>query len=111
MVDCFKNAQLYRSELAEKQAEMVVLFTWLGAKQKYAHKYAKCWTRRGHDVLHVTTSVRDLLFPRSGAEVCTLVLTSERSQEAAVRTTHPYFIWMIRSHAYEDQLDLHFLPC
>ncbi|KAG7153289.1 hypothetical protein Hamer_G010584 [Homarus americanus] len=47
---------------------MVVLFTWLGAKQKYAHKYANCWTHRGHDVLHVTTSVMDLLFPRTGAE-------------------------------------------
>ncbi|KAK4300746.1 hypothetical protein Pmani_027072 [Petrolisthes manimaculis] len=69
VVECFRNAQLYRSEVREKPAELVVLFTWLGAKQKYAHKYAKCWTRRGHDVLHVTTSVRDLLFPRTGAEV------------------------------------------
>ncbi|XP_053628051.1 uncharacterized protein [Cherax quadricarinatus] len=70
VIDCFKNAQLYRRESTASQhpREMVVLFTWLGAKQKYAHKYANCWTRRGHDVLHVTTSVRDLLFPKTGAE-------------------------------------------
>ncbi|KAG0727642.1 Transmembrane protein 53 [Chionoecetes opilio] len=72
VVDCFKNAKLYRREVPASGAppkEVVVLFTWLGAKQKHAHKYAKCWTRRGHDVLYVTTSVRDLLFPRTGAEV------------------------------------------
>lgn len=73
IVDCFRNARLYRRETVEGMVppptEMVVLFTWLGAKQKYAHKYANCWTRRGYDVLHVTCSVRDLLFPRSGAEV------------------------------------------
>ncbi|XP_045581861.1 uncharacterized protein [Procambarus clarkii] len=70
VIECFKNAQLYRRERVshEQPREMVVLFTWLGAKQKYAHKYANCWTRRGHDVLHVTTSVMDLLFPKSGAE-------------------------------------------
>lgn len=72
VVDCFKNAKLYRREVPASGAppsETVVLFTWLGAKQKHAHKYAKCWTRRGHDVLYVTTSVRDLLFPKTGAEV------------------------------------------
>lgn len=69
VVQCFKNAQLYHREGVEKPAELVVLFTWLGAKQKYAHKYAKCWTQKGHDVLHVTTSVMDLLFPRTGSEV------------------------------------------
>lgn len=72
VVDCFRNARLYPRQTVkgvEPPPEMVVLFTWLGAKQKYAHKYANCWTRRGHDVLHVTCSVRDLLFPKNGAEV------------------------------------------
>ncbi|XP_045137037.1 transmembrane protein 53-like [Portunus trituberculatus] len=72
VADCFKNAKLYKREVpasGDVPREMVVLFTWLGAKQKHAHKYAKCWTRRGHDVLYVTTSVRDLLFPKTGAEI------------------------------------------
>lgn len=72
VVDCFRNAQFYRRQRlanAPYPPEVVVLFSWLGAKQKYAHKYANCWTSRGHDVLHVTTSVRDLLFPKTGAEV------------------------------------------
>lgn len=72
VVECFKNAKLYRREVPAQGSppgEIVTLFTWLGAKQKHAHKYAKCWTRRGHDVLYVTTSVRDLLVPRTGAEV------------------------------------------
>ncbi|KAK7078798.1 hypothetical protein SK128_013930 [Halocaridina rubra] len=72
VVDCFRNAKLYRRERLANDLyppEFVVLFTWLGAKQKYAYKYANCWTSRGHDVLHVTTSVRDLLFPKTGAEV------------------------------------------
>lgn len=72
VIECFRNAQFYqRDNAASSQplSEMVVLFTWLGAKQKYAHKYAQCWTRRGYDVLHVTTTVRDLLFPRNGSEV------------------------------------------
>lgn len=72
VIECFRNAQLYQREnvaSGRPPTEMVVLFTWLGAKQKYAHKYANCWTRRGYDVLHVTTSVRDLLFPKNGAEV------------------------------------------
>ena len=48
----------------------VVLFSWLGAKQKTAEKYVTCWTRRGHDVLLVKTPVKDLLFPTFGTDVC-----------------------------------------
>ncbi|XP_068244836.1 uncharacterized protein [Palaemon carinicauda] len=72
VVNCFRGAQLYRRQRVTNEVyppELIVLFTWLGAKQKYAYKFANCWTRRGHDVLHITTSVRDLLFPKTGAEV------------------------------------------
>ncbi|XP_066969557.1 uncharacterized protein [Macrobrachium rosenbergii] len=72
VVNCFRGAQLYHRQRAASDVyppELIVLFTWLGAKQKYAYKYANCWTQRGHDVLHITTSVRDLLFPKTGAEV------------------------------------------
>ncbi|CAL4067197.1 unnamed protein product [Meganyctiphanes norvegica] len=66
---CFRNAKLHNSDVQNKQAEMVVLFTWLGAKEKYAHKYCNSWNSRGFDVLEINCSIRDLLFPRSGAEV------------------------------------------
>jgi len=67
--NCFRNARLHNSEVKNKQAEMVVLFTWLGAKEKYAYKYTNSWNKRGFDVLEINCSIRDLLFPRSGAEV------------------------------------------
>ncbi|XP_068244840.1 uncharacterized protein [Palaemon carinicauda] len=72
VVNCFRGAQLYQRQRVANEVyppELIVLFTWLGAKQKHTNKFANGWTQRGHDVLHVTTPVTDILFPKSGAEV------------------------------------------
>lgn len=63
-------------EIERRNRRLTVLFTWLGAKERYAHKYIDLWRQRGHTVLHVTCSVRDLLMPKTGAEV-----TAERVKE------------------------------
>ncbi|KAF2357989.1 Protein of unknown function DUF829 TMEM53 [Trinorchestia longiramus] len=56
-------------EVHRRSRGLTILFTWLGAKEKYAHKYIDLWTRRGNAVLHITCSIRDLLMPKSGAEL------------------------------------------
>ncbi|XP_018023994.1 uncharacterized protein LOC108679781 [Hyalella azteca] len=56
-------------EIARRNRRLTILFTWLGAKEKYANKYIDLWTRRGNAVLHVTCSIKDMLMPKTGAEV------------------------------------------
>ena len=83
MVDVCKNATLHNCRgrhvidkkiMLEQCTEdiskpMIVLFSWLGAKQSNYEKYVGCWTRKGHNVLLVKTSVMDLLCPKTGSAV------------------------------------------
>ncbi|RXG74077.1 hypothetical protein Avbf_05560 [Armadillidium vulgare] len=71
---CFRNAVMYSADKAtatslSSSPQMVVVFTWIGAKEKYAHKFVNSWTRRGFNVLHITTPVMDLVRPKTGTEV------------------------------------------
>lgn len=47
---------------------LVVLLSWLEAKEKHIEKYRQFYLDRGFDVLNVKTSPLDLLLPNSGAK-------------------------------------------
>ena len=64
-----KSQLLQTTEQSEVNKPTVVLFSWLGAKQKTAEKYVNCWTSRGHDVLLVKAPVKDLLCHKTGSNV------------------------------------------
>lgn len=50
------------------ERRLVVLMSWLKAKEKHIEKYRQFYLDRGFDVLNVKTSPRDLLFPTIGAK-------------------------------------------
>ncbi|XP_076030293.1 transmembrane protein 53-like [Oratosquilla oratoria] len=86
---CFRNAVLHRSDAsAERRNELVVLYSWLAAKEKIAYKYVNSWTTIGYDVLHITTTVKDLLMPRTGTEV-----TADRTAEFLLESDHDSVIF------------------
>lgn len=49
------------------QRRLVVLLSWLEAKEKHIEKYRQFYLERGFDVLNVKTSPLDLLLPNFGA--------------------------------------------
>ena len=53
---------------------MVLVNTWLMAKESHAMKYVNFYAERGLDVLKVRTSPFDLLHPTKGSQVSRLLL-------------------------------------
>lgn len=50
------------------ERKLVVLLSWLQAKEKHIEKYRQFYLDRGFDVLNVKTSALDLLLPNLGAK-------------------------------------------
>lgn len=48
---------------------LVVMLTWLMAKKKHIYKYANFYVDRGFDVLNVTITPWQLLWPTKGSQV------------------------------------------
>lgn len=61
----FEEAMATSSEGSERR--LVVLLSWLEAKEKHIEKYRQFYLDRGFDVLNVKTSPLDLLLPNVGA--------------------------------------------
>lgn len=61
---CFEQA----TTVSTTQRPLVVLMSWLEAKEKHIEKYRQYWLERGYDVLNVKTSPLDLLLPTIGAK-------------------------------------------
>lgn len=53
---------------AASERKLVVLMSWLEAKEKHIEKYRQFYLDRGFDVLNVKTSPLDLLLPNVGAK-------------------------------------------
>lgn len=51
---------------------MVILLSWLMAKRKHIYKFANYYTGHGFDVLNVSVSPWQLLWPTKGTQVCNL---------------------------------------
>lgn len=54
---------------------LVVLLTWLMAKKKHIYKYANFYVDKGFDVLNVTITPWQLLWPTKGSQVIHSILT------------------------------------
>uniref|UniRef100_A0A6G1S4J9 Transmembrane protein 53 n=2 Tax=Aceria tosichella TaxID=561515 RepID=A0A6G1S4J9_9ACAR len=61
----FEEAMATSGETSERR--LVVLLSWLEAKEKHIEKYRQFYLDRGFDVLNVKTSPWDLLLPNVGA--------------------------------------------
>lgn len=60
--------QIFNEALASSNGRrLVVLLSWLEAKEKHIEKYRQFYLDRGFDVLNVKTSPLDLLLPNRGA--------------------------------------------
>lgn len=53
---------------ASTERRLVVIMSWLEAKEKHIEKYRQFYLDRGFDVLNVKTSPLDLLLPKVGAK-------------------------------------------
>lgn len=61
--------QSFNETLAtNNERKLVVLMSWLEAKEKHIEKYRQFYLDRGFDVLNVKTSALDLLLPTIGAK-------------------------------------------
>lgn len=63
--------QIFNKALAStstNERKLVVLMSWLEAKEKHIEKYRQFYLDRGFDVLNVKTSALDLLLPTVGAK-------------------------------------------
>ncbi|KAB7503885.1 hypothetical protein Anas_05915 [Armadillidium nasatum] len=56
-------------EIVEKNKPLILLYSWLLAKNKHISKYSKFYLDRGIDVLVVRTNPWDLLRPTKGSQV------------------------------------------
>lgn len=46
---------------------LVVIFAWLGAKEKHVKKYSNIWNERGFETITMYTSPADLMLPKQRA--------------------------------------------
>lgn len=53
----------------EQKRPLAVMFEWISAEKRHFHKYCDIYLDRGYDVLSVSLSVRQLLWPTSGSQV------------------------------------------
>lgn len=53
----------------DRNAPLVVLLSWLLAKRKHVLKYASFYLDQGFDVLHVSLTPWQLLWPTKGSQV------------------------------------------
>lgn len=56
-----------QSDSLAPERRLVILLSWLEAKEKHIEKYRQFYLERGFDVLNVKTSPLDLLLPNHGA--------------------------------------------
>lgn len=64
-----KNAGKVPILRTEKSRPLAVMFEWISADKKHFHKYSDIYLERGYDVLAVSLSVRQLLWPTSGSQI------------------------------------------
>lgn len=65
-----KDAKIVNLQLSVPQDKpLVVLLSWLLAKRKHIYKYADFYIDRGFDVLNVTITPWQLLWPAKGTQV------------------------------------------
>lgn len=65
-----KNAKIVHLKL-EPQVDkpLVVMLSWLMAKRKHINKYADFYIKRGFDVINVSITPWQLLWPLKGSQV------------------------------------------
>lgn len=54
---------------SESDRSLAVMFEWMSAEKKGVHKYVNLYLDRGYDVLAISLSLRNLLFPVSGSQI------------------------------------------
>nr|CAI5836751.1 unnamed protein product [Callosobruchus analis] len=65
-----KNAKVINLKLESAEDKpLVVLLSWLMAKKKHVYKYADIYLKNGYDVLNISISPWQLLWPTKGSQV------------------------------------------
>lgn len=65
-----KNTSINDFKLEDSQDNpLVVMLAWMMAKKKHTQKYADIWIQKGFDVLCVTVSPWQFLWPVKGTQV------------------------------------------
>lgn len=52
---------------------LVVMLPWLMAKQKHVKKYAQLYTDQGYDVVRVSVSPWQVVWPKTGSQVICII--------------------------------------